>query len=618
MSAAAEIAAALGAKANGHGWTARCICHEDTTPSLSIAEGDGGKVLVKCHAGCEQSALVNALRERGLWPESSDDGLSVAKLATAKGLPESLLRESGFSDDTYKGRAVIRMEYRGADRKIICTRYRGSIEKGGKDQRFWFRPGNKQQLFGLWRLRPEDLILVEGETDTIALWTAGFNAIGVPGAEAWRDSRFADFLKNCPTVYVHVEPDVGGEKFRANFEASKLRDRVRFFTVAPAAKDPCELRARAREAFRPAIEALIRDARPAAKPPAEETRSPDKPAPLLTLLWFASLNEIARQDHLVRDLLLCASLFVVFGESNSGKTFWLLDLCLAIAAGRAWRDRITRKGLVIYVAGEGAASVRMRAAAYRLAHPEIAASLPFAVVPFAVDFLNTESVTTLIATIRAAQSECGEKAVLIVIDTFARSIPGGNENDAQDVGVAVAAADRIRAAIECSVGFVHHAGKDPTKGARGSSALRAAVDTEILIEAQNTHHSATVTKQRDLVAGQVMPFELIPHPVGQHDDGTDITSCVVRQIASETPPECIRDRQSKKRSGKNQTKFEVALKEWARAHPDETHISSVDLRALCKAQSINRQREREVLDTFVNARVLSPAVGGHTLHRDNL
>src|SRR5262249_53339238 len=89
------------------------------------------------------------------------------------------------------------------------------------------------------------------------------------------------------------------------------------------------------------------------------------------LLWYATLQGIPHQAHLVKNLILAGSLFVVFGESNSGKTFWLLDLCLAIAAGIPWRGRQTLRGLVIYVAGEGAASVKARTAAYRLAHPEI-------------------------------------------------------------------------------------------------------------------------------------------------------------------------------------------------------------------------------------------------------
>jgi hypothetical protein len=289
----------------------------------------------------------------------------------------------------------------------------------------------------------------------------------------------------------------------------------------------------------------------------------------------------------------------------------VIDLCLAIAAKQSWRGRTTRKGLVIYVAGEGAASVRMRVVAYRTANPDVG-SLPFAIVPFAVDFLSAESVACLIGTIKAAESDCGEKVVLVVADTFARSIPGANENDAQDVGIAVAAGDKIRIELDCCVGFVHHAGKDPSKGARGSSALRAAVDTEVLIEkGQDGRRTATVTKQRDLMVGSAMPFELVPVTVGTHEDGADITSCVVKQVDAVEPSPT-------RRYGKNQERLETALKEFRRTHPTATHIASSDVAAMFKAQAIPAKRRREVLDSFVNARVLAPAVGGHTFHGENL
>jgi putative DNA primase/helicase len=346
----------------------------------------------------------------------------------------------------------------------------------------------------------------------------------------------------------------------------------------------------------------------------KQLTDPQEKLPLLALLWFASLNEIAHQDHLVRDLLLTASLFVVFGESNSGKTFWLLDLCFAIAAGRPWRGRCTRKGLVIYVAGEGAASVRMRVTAYRTAHPDVSAGLPFAIVPFAVDFLSAASVDCLIATIRAAESEVGEKAVLVVIDTFARSIPGGNENDAQDVGVAVAAADRIRLEVDCCVGFVHHAGKDPSKGARGSSALRAAVDTEIFIEggqealSRPAVHTATVSKQRDLVADKAMPFELVPVTVGTHaDDGADITSCVVKQVREEDRPIVPVVLQLR---GKAQRQIVSALRARTTAVPTQVW-TLMDLREVGRELGMTKSTARSVVDALAATTYLRPTIGGY-------
>ncbi len=52
-------------------WIARCPAHDDHNPSLSIAQGDDGRVLLRCHAGCETAAVVAALglAMRDLFPD---------------------------------------------------------------------------------------------------------------------------------------------------------------------------------------------------------------------------------------------------------------------------------------------------------------------------------------------------------------------------------------------------------------------------------------------------------------------------------------------------------------------------------------------------------------------
>jgi hypothetical protein len=64
---AETIARALGGHRAGATWMARCPVHEDRSPSLSISAGKHGKVLVRCHAGCDQRDLIAVLQERGLW-----------------------------------------------------------------------------------------------------------------------------------------------------------------------------------------------------------------------------------------------------------------------------------------------------------------------------------------------------------------------------------------------------------------------------------------------------------------------------------------------------------------------------------------------------------------------
>lgn len=49
---------------------ALCPAHDDRNPSLSMCEKDG-KLLLRCHAGCEQRDVIEALKARGLW-ECSD------------------------------------------------------------------------------------------------------------------------------------------------------------------------------------------------------------------------------------------------------------------------------------------------------------------------------------------------------------------------------------------------------------------------------------------------------------------------------------------------------------------------------------------------------------------
>ena len=68
---ATTIATALQGRRAGYGWMACCPAHEDRTPSLSICDGED-KVLVHCHAGCEQDQVIAALRSRGLWEQTGE------------------------------------------------------------------------------------------------------------------------------------------------------------------------------------------------------------------------------------------------------------------------------------------------------------------------------------------------------------------------------------------------------------------------------------------------------------------------------------------------------------------------------------------------------------------
>ena len=72
MTSASIIANHLRGKKSGNGWSAHCPAHNDKNPSLSISDKNG-KVLVKCHAGCSQSAVIESLKNMGLWKGRRDN-----------------------------------------------------------------------------------------------------------------------------------------------------------------------------------------------------------------------------------------------------------------------------------------------------------------------------------------------------------------------------------------------------------------------------------------------------------------------------------------------------------------------------------------------------------------
>lgn len=124
----------------------------------------------------------------------------------------------------------------------------------------------------------------------------------------------------------------------------------------------------------------------------------------------------------------------------------------------------------------------------------------------------------------------------MVVDTVSRALAGGDENDPAVMGALVRATDEIREATDAAVLAIHHSGKDTTRGARGHSLLRAAVDTEIEVTATGEERAATVTKQRDLASGQRIGFRLRVVDLGHDLAGEPVTSCIVEPAEATTGP----------------------------------------------------------------------------------
>jgi len=224
----------------------------------------------------------------------------------------------------------------------------------------------------------------------------------------------------------------------------------------------------------------------------------------------------------VKGVIPRAELIMVYGESGSGKTFLVTDIAAAIARGIDWRGHRTRQARVVYVAAEGAAGFGGRISAYCGHHHCELDGPEFGYIGTAPNLLRNDDVTDLIQALRS-WGGCD----IVVIDTFARVMPGGNENASEDVGKALAHCKTIHEVTGASVVLVHHSGKDSAKGARGWSGIRAAVDAELEVVRSGEDRAVTVSKLKDGQDGAQFGFKLLTVPLGLDDDGDVVSSCVI-------------------------------------------------------------------------------------------
>lgn len=269
-------------KREAAGWSARCPAHDDGQNSLSIAEGDDGRVLLNCFAGCPAESVVQSLdlRLADLFPSSRPDapsvrsippkstatlqhpalpGFTLQEYADAKQLPIDFLRQLGLSDHKHNGRSAVRIPYLDSNGTETAVRFRLALTG---DDRFRWKSGAKPTLYGLSRVndvrKAGHVVFVEGESDCHTLWSQGVPALGIPGAANWREDRDTAHLEGIDTVFMVIEPDRGGETILKRLAASSIRDRVRLVRLDPH-KDPSALYladpAQFREHFRAALDA---------------------------------------------------------------------------------------------------------------------------------------------------------------------------------------------------------------------------------------------------------------------------------------------------------------------------------------------------------------------------
>jgi hypothetical protein len=259
----------------------------------------------------------------------------------------------------------------------------------------------------------------------------------------------------------------------------------------------------------------------------------DRTAGRLRYVFASEIVPDFKEPGLVDGILETKGMTIVYGPSGSGKTAVVVDLACRIAAGMKWHNCAVKQGLVIYIAAENCESTGRRIWAWMQRH-EVDA-MPFVLVKSPIT-LGGDAVKELRVLVKQVEGEAEEAARLVVFDTLARTF-AGDENAAKDVGAYVAALDAVRDGINGHVLVVHHTGKDEGRGARGSSALKAATDHEIeTTKAQDSRVGAiTLTKIREGdLQGQRFGYELKPYLLGRNTLGREVTTPVIEDCAA--PP----------------------------------------------------------------------------------
>lgn len=219
-------------------------------------------------------------------------------------------------------------------------------------------------------------------------------------------------------------------------------------------------------------------------------------------------------EYLIDKVLVRDSLAVLYGASGVGKSFVAVDWGLSVGSGSWWHHHRVTKGRVLFVAAEGSGGLGARISAWKQANT-FYGDAGMLIHPQPVNLLDGASAHIL----GEAAAQLG--VVLVVVDTVARSMPGGDENAAKDIGRLVDNADTIRRSSSATVVLVHHTGKDHSAGMRGHSSLHGAVATVVECKGGDGRLTLVCAKQKDDV--EFDPIYLGLQPVG--------ASCVVSDSA---------------------------------------------------------------------------------------
>ena len=253
---------------------------------------------------------------------------------------------------------------------------------------------------------------------------------------------------------------------------------------------------------------------------------------------------------LIEGILPARGLACIVGAPKSGKSFLATDMLCAVARGVPYAGRETTAGAVLYLTGEGVSGFKRRLVAIRRHLGIEGQGVPFFMVDDVPD-LGSEAtdLPQLLADLDAFTARtCPEGPRAIVLDTLARCMGEGDENSARDMGRFVNRCSAIEQHFGCVVIVVHHVGKNPERGGRGSNALNGAADVTMTVEKSETYSTVRIDEMKDGPEGQWWRFRLLQYLLTETSDtpseiSSEVSTCVVELLSE---PTTAKPRETKK------------------------------------------------------------------------
>ena len=543
---AEQIAQALGnaRRVNGQ-WMASCPVSShgqgngDKNPSLCVSETDEGKPLFKCFSGCSQESVFNAVKDYGLLPDLPNP---TDFLTQIKPLPktEPVLEQEWHYVDEDGITQHIKQRYKTFDSKGKTYKQYRVDENGRRHASMTganIVPYNLPEV-DFARKTGRTVFLCEGEKAADALKSLGVVATCThQGASSFPE----DVVKHLVGLTIAIVPDndtVGWDYARKAVAALKSvtksirvvdlgleeikEDAYEFVHKYHGDKDRLVDLTKATQAIISEMDVTT----PARLNNSAETQvSEELELPQVPLqregFKLEAWDDIQDEpvEWLVQGVIPQRSFVALYAPPASFKSFIALDIAECIATGRPFLgNEITRRGAVLYIAGEGHGGIGSRIKALKTHHktPE---NTPVYFLRRQVNLRSSKTdLQDLVNAIDDLKAINEINFELIIIDTLARAFGGGNENASEDMGAFITAAGAIQGRYECGLLVVHHAGKDATKGLRGHSSLLGAVDTELEIirieGAQPPKGILHISKQKDGEDGQRIGFKMVEVKTG--------------------------------------------------------------------------------------------------------